>query len=34
MIAAIFLFSSMDALAKLLAQRIATMPTLWLHYLG
>ncbi len=34
MIAAIFMFSSMDALAKLLAQRIGTMPTLWVRYLG
>jgi len=34
MIAAIFMFSSMDSLTKLLAQRIATMPTLWLRYLG
>lgn len=34
MIAAIFMFSSMDALAKLLAGRIGTMPTLWARYLG
>jgi drug/metabolite transporter (DMT)-like permease len=34
MIAAIFMFSSMDALAKLLAGRIGTMPTLWVRYLG
>ncbi len=34
MIVAIFMFSSMDALAKLLAQRIGTMPTLWVRYLG
>ena len=34
MIAAIFMFSTMDALAKLLAGRIGTMPTLWARYLG
>lgn len=34
MIAAIFMFTSMDALAKLLAGRIGTMPTLWVRYLG
>ena len=34
MIAAIFMFTSMDALAKLLASRIGTMPTLWARYLG
>lgn len=34
MIAAIFMFSTMDALAKLLAARVGTMPTLWARYLG
>lgn len=34
MIAAIFLFSSMDAQAKLLSGRIGTVPTLWARYLG
>ncbi len=34
MIAAIFMFTTMDALAKLLAGRIGTMPTLWARYLG
>jgi drug/metabolite transporter (DMT)-like permease len=34
MITAIFFFSSMDALAKLLAGHIGTVPTLWARYLG
>jgi drug/metabolite transporter (DMT)-like permease len=34
MIAAIFMFSTMDALAKLMAARVGTMPTLWARYLG
>lgn len=34
MIAAIFMFSTMDALAKLLSARIGTVPTLWVRYLG
>lgn len=34
MITAIFFFSTMDALAKHLATRIGTMPTLWARYLG
>ncbi|UYV35873.1 EamA family transporter [Rhodobacteraceae bacterium D3-12] len=34
MIATIFMFSTMDALAKLLSERIGTVPTLWVRYLG
>lgn len=34
MIAAIFMFATMDALAKTLALRIGMMPTLWARYLG
>lgn len=34
MIAAIFCFSTMDMLAKLLSGRVGTMTTLWVRYLG
>lgn len=34
MITAIFFFSTMDMLAKLLALRVGTMTTLWVRYLG
>lgn len=34
MLAAIFCFSSMDMCAKLLAERVGTMTTLWVRYLG
>ncbi|WP_298677937.1 DMT family transporter [uncultured Lentibacter sp.] len=34
MIAAIFCFSSMDMMAKLLAERVGTLTTLWVRYTG
>ena len=34
MLAAIFCFSTMDMLAKLLSGRVGTMTTLWVRYLG
>ena len=34
MIGAVFMFASMDALAKHMSGRIGTIPTLWVRYLG